>query len=112
MFQIIGDTANAAGLAVKLKTGNLAELLSSDLSETYNTNITARVSAADVEETSNKPEGEKWVLVDGKYVLRACPLGFLLVNTTTETQVRASAYVHTRFVTCLARSALLYLRAS
>ena len=84
-FEIIGDSTKATELAADLKTGNLAAKLSSQLSQTYKMNITAEVSGGDVAETSDKrPEGEAWEQVDGQYVLRKCPQGFLLVNTTVE----------------------------
>ena len=85
VFEIVGDTAKAAELAADLKTGNLAARLSSQLSQTYNMNISAQVSSGDVAETAEKrPEGEEWEEVDGQYLLRKCPQGFLLVNTTVE----------------------------
>ena len=85
VFEIVGDAAQAAELAADLKTGNLAAQLSSQLSQTYNMNISAQVSGGDVAETAEKrPEGEEWEEVDGQYLLRKCPQGFLLVNTTVE----------------------------
>ena len=84
-FEITGDATEAAQLAADLQTGDLAAQLSSQLSQTYKMNITAQVSGGEIEETSEKrPEGEKWEEVDGQYILRHCPQGFLLVNTTVE----------------------------
>jgi hypothetical protein len=84
-FEITGDATEAAQLAADLQTGDLAAQLSSQLSQTYKMNITAQVSGGEFEETSEKrPEGEKWEEVDGQYILRHCPQGFLLVNTTVE----------------------------
>jgi hypothetical protein len=84
-FEITGDATKAAQLAADLQTGNLAAQLSSQLSQTYKMNITAQVSGGEVEEASEKrPEGEEWEEVDGQYILRHCPQGFLLVNTTVE----------------------------
>jgi len=87
-FEIIGDATKAAELAADLQAGNLAAALSKQLSETYKINITAQVSSGDVAETAEKrPEGEEWEEVDGQYLLRKCPQGFLLVNTTVELSV-------------------------
>jgi hypothetical protein len=84
-FEITGDATEAAQLVADLQTGDLAAQLSSQLSQTYKMNITAQVSGGEFEETSEKrPEGEKWEEVDGQYILRHCPQGFLLVNTTVE----------------------------
>ena len=84
-FEIIGDATKATELAADLQAGNLAADLSKQLSETYKMNITAQVSSGDVAETAEKrPEGEEWEEIDGQYLLRKCPQGFLLVNTTVE----------------------------
>ena len=84
-FEIFGDATKSAELAANLQVGNLAAQLSSQLSQTFKMNITAQVSGGKVAATSEKwPEGEEWEEVDGQYILRHCPQGFLLVNTTVE----------------------------
>ena len=85
MFEIVGDTSQAASLAETLAAGNLAGQLSAQLSQEYNMNITVEVSGGTVAESSEqRPEGEVWEEVNGEYLIRACPQGFLLVNTTVE----------------------------
>ena len=87
VFEIVGDTSQVASLAEDLKDGNLASQLSSQLSKQYAMNITVTVSGGAVAQTLEKTHaGEKWVEVGGEYLLRACPRGFILVNTTVETQ--------------------------
>ena len=64
-----------------------ADLVSSLATELSNRNISSSVTLeiSTVKE-SEKREGEVWVLRNSEYILEACPRGFLLVNTTVETQ--------------------------
>jgi hypothetical protein len=82
-FEIFGDAASASALAADLQSGNLAAQLSSKLKQQYNLNISVEVSGGDIAESlDQRPDGEVWEEVDGAYLLRACPAGYLLVNTT------------------------------
>lgn len=83
LFEIVGDATTAAALANDLKSGNLASKLSSQLSTQYKMNVSVEVSGGDVAEpTVKRPEGEVWEQVNGEYLLRKCPQGYLLINTT------------------------------
>ena len=87
VFEILGDASQVASLTQIINSGNMASQLSSQLSDQYGMEITVEVSGNQVAQTSEKrPEGEEWVMVGGEYFLRACPRGFILVNTTVETQ--------------------------
>lgn len=81
-FEIVGDTTQAAALAADLQSGSLASQLSSQLSADYGLNISAQVSGGNVQEsTTKRPEGEEWEEVNGEYLIRKCPQGFLKVHT-------------------------------
>ncbi len=87
VFEIVGDASRVVSLSQVINAGNLASQLSSQLSDQYGMEITVEVSGSQVAQTSEKrPEGEEWVMVGGEYFLQACPRGFVLVNTSVETQ--------------------------
>ena len=83
-FEIVGDAKMVAALSTELMSSNLASQLSSQLSTQYNMSVSAQVSGKIATPTARRPEGEVWQEVNGQYILRKCPRGFLLVNTTVE----------------------------
>jgi len=83
-FQIFVDEKDVSSLSEKLASDDLVSALADNLASM---NISATVSTM-VTETAitKKREGEDWVLRDGTFLLVSCAPGFLLVNTTTDTQ--------------------------
>ncbi len=80
VFEIVGDASRVASLSQVINAGNLASQLSSQLSDQFGMKITVEVSGSHV------GPREGWVVVGGEYFLRSCPRGFVLLNTTVETQ--------------------------
>jgi len=86
VFEIVSDASSASNLAADLQSGNLAAQLSSQLSTQYNLNISVEVSGGEIASAGGggNRQGESWNLVGGVYLLQACPVGYLLINTTVE----------------------------
>lgn len=86
VFEIIADASLASKVSQDLSAGDLTAKLSQTLSKEIGVNISAKMytGAAISESGQNRREGEVWVEVGGEFLLKRCPPGFLLVNTTVE----------------------------
>jgi len=83
-FQIFADADDVSALSEKLASDDLVSALASNLAAM---NITATVSATVTEASiATKREGEDWIMSDGTFFLVSCAPGFLLVNSTIDTQ--------------------------
>ncbi len=75
---------------------SLAEVISQNMGDIFMNSFTAKLVEEGVTATiapvfkpvnkEKKREGEVWELEGGQYVLKSCPVGFLLINSTIETQ--------------------------
>jgi len=83
-FDIYADEKQLQALSQKMLDPNVASAMATSLAAQ---NIVARVTPVPSAVTiADKREGEVWELKGGVYILRSCPRGFLLINTTLETQ--------------------------
>jgi hypothetical protein len=98
---VLGDVAKARRGQLQISfqifaDESLAEAISQNLGGSFMTSFTANLAKAGVNATitpvfkpvnkEKKREGEVWEVEDGVYVLKSCPVGFLLINSTIETQ--------------------------
>ena len=81
-YKVFGDSSYIA--LVSADTEGMLANLTNALQQTTNGNVT--IYSAEVVSTTSRLPGELWEEVDGVFTLRACPVGYLLVNTTTDTQ--------------------------
>ena len=84
-FEIVGDSKTAAALASDLTSSNLADKLSSHLSNEFNMSIATTFGSGVKQVTEDRPEGEVWEEVGGEYWLRECPKGCLVLCAMTRT---------------------------
>jgi ABC-type cobalamin/Fe3+-siderophores transport system ATPase subunit len=92
-FTIQADPNEIEGLMSALEDPNLVEAMAGSLAAMgVNASVTPGKPTKDI---PKRREGEVWELQEsgenvGKYILRACYKGSLLVNATLDTQVRVS----------------------
>jgi hypothetical protein len=82
-FEIFADESELEALSAALSSPDLMDALAAKLGKK---NITASVGVTSTIKLSEKREGEVWQQRNGVFVLTDCPPGFLLINTTLETQ--------------------------
>ena len=82
-FQIFADESFVEAISQNMGDG-LMESLASNLAKA-GVNATISPSFKPVNK-EKKREGEVWKLEDGVYILKSCPMGFLLINSTIATQ--------------------------
>jgi hypothetical protein len=98
---VLGDVAKARRGHLQISfqifaDESLAEAISQNLGGSFMTSFTANLAKAGVNATitpvfrpvnkEKKRGGGVWEVEDGVYVLKSCPVGFLLINSTIETQ--------------------------
>ena len=84
VFEIFLDDSQMQSLSKVMQSPDLASSLASELGK-RNVSASVTLLISSVEEPK-KRVGEVWELRGSDYVLVACPRGFLLINTTAETQ--------------------------
>jgi hypothetical protein len=82
-FQIFADDSLAEAISQNMGDNFMSSFTSKLLEEGVTATITPVFKPVNREK---KREGEVWELEDGEYVLKSCPVGFLLINSTIETQ--------------------------
>jgi hypothetical protein len=82
-FKIFADESTAKEISQSMG-GGFMESLTANLAKA-GVNATITPDFKQVTKEKNR-EGEFWSLQDGVYVLKSCPVGFLLLNSTIETQ--------------------------
>ena len=82
-FELFADQSELEALSAALSSPDLMDALAANLASQ---NITASVGVTSTVRLAEKREGEVWQQKNGVFVLTACPPGFLLINTTLETQ--------------------------
>ena len=100
-FIVVGDVSEARRGQLKLffqifADESTAEEISQRMGDGFMKSFTANLAVAGINATitpdlktvtkEKKRQGEVWKLENGKYVLKSCPVGFLLINSTIETQ--------------------------
>jgi hypothetical protein len=84
LFEIFLHEMQLQDLLQKMSSPDLESVMSTSLSAQ---NIIAKVTPVVSEvKISTEAKGEVWEFKEGVYILRSCPRGFLLINTTLETQ--------------------------
>ena len=98
---VLGDVAKARRGQYQISfqifaDESLAEAISQNMGNSFMDSFTANLAKEGVTATitpvfkpvnkEKKREGEVWEVEDGVYVLKSCPVGFLLFNSTIETQ--------------------------
>ena len=90
-LQIFAGQDSTESIANAVSSPDLVSALASDLaSKNISASVTPTMSAL---KSSEKREGEVWEMRGGVYVLTECPSGFLLVNSTLDTQVCVCVFV-------------------
>ena len=101
-FAVILDSAAASVLQRNIEAGLVTAQLSALLRQSpYNLNVTSVVSFNSASAAAGA-DGEVWeAMPDGTYLLKACPAGYLLVNSTLEAQtcVECDAQTYSRDAT-------------
>jgi len=82
-YRLFGDAATAQELVAN-PAGQLANLTKA-LQQIFPNGTLSLVRGGATEMTTRLP-GEVWLEIDGIFTLMACPMGYLLVNTTVDTQ--------------------------
>jgi hypothetical protein len=89
-FQVYSDSSQAVSVAETLQADSLAARLAKNLQEKHG--ISVQVSVAEkpdvvVSPDLVRPPGELWEQIEGQYLLRKCAPGYLIVNSTIDTQL-------------------------
>jgi hypothetical protein len=82
-FQIFADESTAEEISQRMGDGFMKSFTANLAVAGINATITPNLNTVTKEK---KRQGEVWKLENGKYVLKSCPVGFLLINSTIETQ--------------------------
>jgi hypothetical protein len=82
-FQIFADESTAEEILRRMDDGFMKTFTANLAEAGINATITPDLKPVTKEK---KREGEVWKLENRKYVLKSCPVGFLLINSTIETQ--------------------------
>ena len=84
-FKVYATPEQMAQLDAALNDPSLASRMGADL---QSRGVSVDVQPVEISSIADAVirEGEVWAPVDGVYMLKDCPRGFLLINTTVETQ--------------------------
>jgi len=82
-FTVFASAHQADGLQEAIAAESFSSVLTEELSLR---NVSASVEPPALQRVVSRPQDEVWKLSRGVYVLRACPVGHVLINTTIETQ--------------------------
>jgi hypothetical protein len=82
-FQIFADESAAKAISQSMGDGFMESLTANLAKAGVNTTITPDFKPFKMEK---KREGEVWKLEGGQYILKGCPVGYLLINSTVEAQ--------------------------